>query len=180
MGEMAFTLLLITGIYYLGTEGSWAIKNISSWFVLALLVPLLWSIAHVTIKNSIDKSPITPNQITFLRVLISSLVLFILSWRINGFKQIVDGFSNREFQAFALLMGLIYYLELVNWFYAIKHVDVSVASSITTPTPVITMILAIFILHESIELYQVIAMIVVFMSLYGLLYFGKNKNVKDK
>ncbi|MHA2252802.1 MAG: EamA family transporter, partial [Candidatus Kariarchaeaceae archaeon] len=61
------------------------------------------------------------------------------------------------------------------WFYAIKHVDVSVASSITTPTPVITMILAILILSETIAFYQIIAMVVVFVSLYGLIYHGREK-----
>ncbi|MHA2253561.1 MAG: EamA family transporter, partial [Candidatus Kariarchaeaceae archaeon] len=134
-GELFFTFLLITGIYYLGTEGSWAIKDFSAWFALALVVPLLWSIAHVTIKNTLDKSPITPNQITFLRVLISSVVLFVISGLNSGFNQVNGGFTNSEFQFYAFLMGLVYYLELVNWFYAIKHVDVSVASSITTPTP---------------------------------------------
>jgi drug/metabolite transporter (DMT)-like permease len=73
-------------------------------------------------------------------------------------------------------MGFIYYLELVNWFYAVKHVDVSVASSITTPTPVVTMILAIIFLHELIAMYQLIAMTVVIISLFGLLYFGKRKH----
>jgi drug/metabolite transporter (DMT)-like permease len=72
-------------------------------------------------------------------------------------------------------MGLVFYLELVNWFYAVKHVDVSVASSITTPTPIITMVLAIIFLQESIEVYQINAMLIVFLSLYGLLYFGKRK-----
>ncbi|MHA2028224.1 MAG: DMT family transporter [Candidatus Hodarchaeales archaeon] len=175
IGELGFTFLLITGIYYLGTEGSWEIKDFSSWFALALVVPLLWSIAHVTIKNTLDNSPITPNQITFLRVLVSSLVLFVVSLISNGSTQVIRGLVNTEFQFYALLMGLVYYLELVNWFYAIKHVDVSVASSITTPTPVITMILAVLILSESIEMYQIFAMFIVSISLYGLLYFGRKK-----
>jgi drug/metabolite transporter (DMT)-like permease len=63
--ELAFTFLLICGIYYLGTKGTWAIEGFSPWFGLALAVPLLWSIAHVTIKNTLDKSPITPNQVTW-------------------------------------------------------------------------------------------------------------------
>ncbi|MHA2032692.1 MAG: DMT family transporter [Candidatus Kariarchaeaceae archaeon] len=171
--ELLFTIILITGIYYLGTEGTWAIKDFSSWFALALVVPILWSIAHVTIKNTLDKSPITPNQVTFFRVLISSVVLFIISGFDQNFDIVIDGLTNSKFQLFAFLMGLVYYLELVNWFYAIKHVDVSVASSITTPTPVITMIFAILILHETIAIYQISAMVIVFVSLYGLLYFGK-------
>ncbi|MHA2111209.1 MAG: EamA family transporter, partial [Candidatus Hodarchaeales archaeon] len=58
-GELLFTFLLISGIYYLGTEGTLVIEGFSPWFGLALVVPILWSIAHVTIKNTLDKSPIT-------------------------------------------------------------------------------------------------------------------------
>ncbi|MHA2248163.1 MAG: DMT family transporter [Candidatus Hodarchaeales archaeon] len=174
-GELIFTFLLIGGIYYLGTKGTWAIEGFSPWFGLALIVPLLWSIAHVAIKNTLDKSPITPNQVTFFRVLISSIILFTIAVSVNGVTSVIDGLRHVEFQIYAFLMGFIYYLELINWFYAVKHVDVSVASSITTPTPVITMILAIIFLHESIAMYQLIAMGVVFLSLYGLLYFGKRK-----
>jgi len=40
------------------------------------------------------------------------------------------------------------------------------------------MIFALLILKESIEVYKIIAMLVVFISLYGLLWFGKRKPVK--
>ncbi|MHA2075385.1 MAG: DMT family transporter [Candidatus Hodarchaeales archaeon] len=178
--ELAFTFLLICGIYYLGTKGTWAIEGFSPWFGLALAVPLLWSIAHVTIKNTLDKSPITPNQVTFIRVLISSIVLFTIAVYVNGVPSVINGFNFFDFQIYAFLMGFIYYLELVNWFYAVKHVDVSVASSITTPTPVVTMILAIIFLHELIAMYQLIAMTVVIISLFGLLYFGKRKHCSPR
>ncbi|MFX1253166.1 MAG: DMT family transporter [Promethearchaeota archaeon] len=177
MLELLFTLLTIVGIYYLGTGGTWLISGFSPWFALALIVPILWSIAHVIIKNTLDTSPITPNQVTFFRVLTSSVILFIISSIINGPNNVITGLINPEFQLFGFLMGLVYYLELVNWFYAVKHVDVSVASTITTPTPVITMILAFFILRESIELYQIIAMIIVFISLYGLIWSGKETKI---
>ncbi|MFX0205541.1 MAG: DMT family transporter [Candidatus Hodarchaeota archaeon] len=176
-GELFFVFLLIGGIYFLGTEGTWVIEGFSPWFGLALVVPFLWSIAHVTIKNTLDKSPITPNQVTFLRVLISSIILFTIVSAVNGANGAINGLIHVEFQIFAFLMGLVYYLELVNWFYAVKHVDVSVASSITTPTPAITMILAIIFLSESIEMYQLLAMGIVFLSLYGIIYFGRKKQV---
>jgi len=178
LGEIIFTLIMIIGIYYLGTEGTWLISGFSPWFAVALIVPFLWGIAHVIIKNTLDTSPITPNQVTFFRVLISSIILFGISSLINGITNIFNGLLNIEFQLFGFLMGIVYYLELVNWFYAVKHIDVSLASTVTTPTPMITMIFALFILKESIEVYQIIAMLIVLISLYGLLWFGKRKPVK--
>ena len=180
IGEFVFTLILVIGIYYLGTEGTWLILDLSPWFLLALIVPFLWALAHVIIKDTINNSPITPNQVTFFRVLISSILLFGMTSLINGFSSVFQGLTNLDYQLYGFLMGIVYYLELVNWFYAVKHIDVSVASSITTPTPIITMIFALTFLNEAIEPYQLISLIIVFVSLYGLLWFGKVKKNKER
>ena len=175
--ELLFTGLIIAGIYYIGTEGTLAIKDFSIWFGVALITPFLWSIAHVAIKNTLDKSPISPNQVTFFRVFISSVLLLICSIIVEGPQSVITGMGNFEFQLYAFFMGLVYYLELLNWFYAMKYVNVSVASTITTPTPVLTMILAILFLGEEILVYQIIGMILVFFALFGLIWRG-NKNIE--
>ena len=173
--ELLFTFLLIVGLYYLATNGTWLIEGLSYWFIFALSVPLIWSVAHVIIKEVLDKTPITPAQVTFFRVLVSVIVIFTMSVTINGLSQVAQLMENNVFQMYAAAMGLVYYLELVNWFYAVKHVDVSVASSITTPWPVVTVILAIIFLHESIEIHQVVTLVIVFISVYGILLSGKKK-----
>ncbi len=173
--ELFFTFLLISSLYYLGTSGTWRIEGLSPWFIVALGVPFLWSIAHVIIKEVLDKTPITPAQVTFFRVLISSAVLILFGVVVNGVDSVFTGVGNFGFQLFALSMGFVYYLELIVWFYAVKHIDVSVASSITTPWPVVTMILATIFLQEKILGYQVLTMVFVAVSIYGLLYAGKRK-----
>ncbi len=173
--ELLFTFLLITGLYYLGTQGSWKIAGLSPWFLLALAVPFLWSIAHVIIKNTLDTTPVTPIQITFFRVLISAIFLLFISLAVNGPESVLQGMSIIDFQLAAFSMGFVYYLELISWFYAVKHVDVSLASSITTPTPLVTMILAAVFLQETIQGFQLISLGVVIVSLYGILYSGQIK-----
>ena len=171
--ELLFTFLLIAGLYYLGTQGSLKIAGLSTWFLLALAVPFLWSIAHVTIKNTLDTTPITPFQVIFFRVLISAIFLFLISVSVNGLSAVIHGMSTMNFQLAALSMGFVYYLELISWFYAVKHVDVSLASSITTATPLVTMLLATIFLQEAIQGFQLISLLVVMLSLYGILYSGK-------
>jgi drug/metabolite transporter (DMT)-like permease len=173
--EILFTVLMLVGIYYLGTEGTWLISGFSPWFLLALVVPILWSIAHVIIKNNLDKSPITPNQITFIRVSISTVILFTLIIVFKGGNNLISGLFNPSFQIFGFFMGLVYYLELVNWFYAVKHVEVSVASAITAPTPIITMILAVFVLNEIFEIFELVALLIVLFGLYGIIWSGRRK-----
>jgi drug/metabolite transporter (DMT)-like permease len=133
IGELFFTMLLIAGLYYLGTGGTWRIEGFSYWFLFALSVPFIWSVAHVIIKEVLDKTPITPAQVTFFRVSISAILLFIISILVNDLSYILSLLGNPIFQIYAAIMGFVYYLELINWFYAVRHVDVSVASSITTP-----------------------------------------------
>ncbi|MCP3959099.1 MAG: DMT family transporter [bacterium] len=173
--ELLFTGLLIVSLYYVGTSGTWEVEGISLWFLVALGVPFLWSVAHVIIKEILDKTPITPGQVTFFRVLVSSVALFAIALLVNGSNSVFAGVADMKFQMFALVMGFVYYVELVVWFYAVRHVDVSVASSITTPWPVVTMVLAGIFLQETIVGYQVVAMAFVAISIYGLLYAGKKK-----
>jgi drug/metabolite transporter (DMT)-like permease len=177
--ELLFTFLLIAALYYLGTDGTWQIEGLSYWFIFALSVPFIWSVAHVIIKEILDKTPITPVQITFFRVLVSVIVIFAVSVSINGLNQITDLMTNYVFQMFAATMGFVYYIELITWFYAVKHIDVSLASSITTPWPVVTVVLAVLFLHESIESYQIVTLIIVFISLYGILLSGKKKRLRN-
>ena len=82
---------------------------------------------------------------------------------------------NSNFQKFALIMGFAYYVELIVWFYAVRHIDVSLASSITIPWPALTMVLAALLLGDTIETYQVVAFFVVAASVYGLLIAGSIK-----
>ncbi len=164
--ELALTTVLIGSLYYLGTGGTFQMSGISPWFLASLGVPLLWSIAHVIIKEELSNTRITPAQVTFFRVAISSLFLLVLlAVFVPGGFQL--GFST-IFQTMAAIMGLVYFLELIVWFYAVRHIDVSLASSITTPWPALTMVLAVPLLGDTVESYQIVALIVVVACIYGL------------
>ena len=84
---------------------------------------------------------------------------------VTGPANIMLDLNKFDFQKFALLMGLVYYIELIFWFNAVRHIDISVASSITVPAPALTMALAITFLHDSIETYQLITLAIVIVSI---------------
>jgi len=164
--ELASTAVLIAALFYLGTGGTLRLSGLSPWFLVALGVPLLWSIAHVIIKEELGKTPITPAQVTFFRVVISTV--FLAAVVAVALPSGLVGAGTAILQPMAALMGLVYFLELIVWFYAVRHIDVSLASSITTPWPALTMILAVPLLGDTIEPYQVVALIVVVACIYGL------------
>lgn len=178
--ELCFTFLLLGALGYLATGGTWRVEGFSVWFLVALGVPFLWSVAHVIIKEVLDRTPITPAQVTFFRVLVSSIFLGLVLLATAGPGALLEDAGRPRFQVFALAMGLVYYLELIFWFYAVRSIDVSTASSITAPWPALTMVLAILFLDETVQAYQVIALLVVAASIYGLIFAGARKARSDQ
>lgn len=172
--ELGLTGLLVATLYYLATGGTLRLDGISPWFLVSLGVPLLWSIAHIIIKEELGRMPISPVQVTFFRVVISTGFLAVMLAVIEP-SGLVSGAASAGFQGFAMIMGLVYFLELVVWFYAVRQIDVSLASSITTPWPAFTMILAAVLLGEEIAAYQITAFVVVALSIYGLIFASLRK-----
>ncbi len=172
--ELALTFLMLGALYYLGTSGTFLMSGLSIWFVLTLGVPLLWTIAHTFIKVEFARTPITPTQVTFFRVVISTLVLLCILVAVDPAEAGALAF-HAVLQPFSALMGLVYLAELVFWFSSMRHIDVSLASSINAPWPVLTMILAFFLLGDSIALYQIGALFVVVASIYGLTLVSMRK-----
>ncbi|SNY90343.1 EamA domain-containing membrane protein RarD [Cohaesibacter sp. ES.047] len=172
--ELALTAVLIGALYYLGTGGTFLMSGLSPWFLLSLGVPLLWSIAHVIIKEELSNTAITPAQVTFFRVAISTLFLALVL--IVAASSGIGSGINAVFQVMSALMGLVYFLELIVWFYAVRHIDVSLASSITTPWPALTMVLAVPFLGDAIAPFQVAALIVIVACIYGLTLASLRKN----
>ncbi|MCG8562499.1 MAG: DMT family transporter [Hyphomicrobiales bacterium] len=172
--ELSFSLLLLVALYYLGTGGTWQIQGLSLWFVVALAVPFLWSVAHVIVKEVLDRTPITPAQVTFFRVLVSTVFLGAVLAAVAGPRGILDDLGHVGFQAFAMIMGLLYYIELIFWFYAVRYIAVSTASAITVPAPALTMVLAILFLGEGVQGYQVVGLGVVAASIYGVIFATPN------
>ena len=171
--ELALTAVLIVTLYYLGTSGTFRMSGLSPWFLVSLGVPLLWSIAHVIIKEELGRTPITPIQVTFFRVSISTL--FLLAVLVITVPAGIATGIDAILQVASAIMGLVYFLELIVWFYAVRHIDVSLASSITTPWPALTMVLAFVFLGDEIEFFQIWALIVVVACIYGLTLAGIRK-----
>lgn len=172
--ELGLTLLMLAALYYLGTAGTFKLSGLSPWFLLSLGVPLLWSIAHVVIKEELGRTAITPTQVTFFRVVISALFLFgVLA--VTAPAGLASLGTVAVLRTASAVMGFVYVVELIVWFYAVRHIDVSLASSITAPWPALTMVLAVFFLGDTIAPYQIGALVVVVACIYGLTLLSLRK-----
>jgi drug/metabolite transporter (DMT)-like permease len=169
--ELLLTVVLVGALYYLGTAGTGRIAGLSPWVLVTLGVPFLWSVAHVVIKEELGRTPITPAQVTLFRVSMSAVVLGLAVLAVNP-DAVATALWRPDFQMAGMVMGLMYYLELMAWFHAVRHIAVSLASSIVTPSPALTMVLAVTVLGDPVEPYQVGAFVVVAASVYGLVLAG--------
>jgi drug/metabolite transporter (DMT)-like permease len=171
--ELAFTALMIGALVYLVTNGTFRPTDVSWWSVFALGIPFIWSIAHVLLRQVLVTTTVTANQVTVSRLVVSGAFLLVIAVVLGRTGPLLTAFSDPAFQMAAALMGLAYYLELIFWFRAVRHIDVSLASSVTVPAPAVTMLIAVAFLGETIPPHQILAMAAVVIAMYGLLFAGK-------
>ncbi|WP_342618325.1 DMT family transporter [Rhodoferax sp. GW822-FHT02A01] len=175
MAEIGLMLVIAAAMVYLGTQGTWQLSAITGGFWLALVVPLLWSIAHVIIKEMMNASAITPSEVIVTRVLIATVLLGAASVWNQGLDGLVATATAPRFQGIAFLMGCAYYLELLSWFYAVKLIDVSRGASITAPAPALTLLISLAVLGQEVHGYQVVALVLVVGSVIGLIHSGHRR-----
>lgn len=173
--EIGWTLLMIVALVHLITAGTFKVSGISWWSAFALAIPLLWSIAHTLLRQVLVGMSVTPNQVTASRLFLSGLLLLALHTAIAEPGALSAAFADGGFQRAAVALGVAYYVELLLWFYAMRHIDVSLASSITVPAPALTMLISVVVLGEPVLPFQVLAMLVIAGALYGLLVAGRRR-----
>ena len=122
------------------------------------------------LRGLLVKAAMTANQVTVSRLLISAMFLVIAVLVSSEGGQLAAVMVNGRAQWPAMLFGAVYYLELLFWFLAMRHIKVSLASSITVPAPALTIAASLLLLGQSVAFYQVVAMVIIAASLYGLLY----------
>jgi drug/metabolite transporter (DMT)-like permease len=171
--ELAFTGLLIAALYVLTTNGTLRPSAVSWWSVFALGIPLIWAAAHILLRLAMSATGATPSQITVSRLLVSGVFLLGLAFVAGSPAALLAAALDPAFQKAALLLAVAYYLELIFWFQAIRHIDVSVASSITVPTPAVTLAIAVAFTGAPISTYQVLAIALIAVAMYGLLLSGR-------
>ena len=130
-------------------------------YFLMVLCTVFWAGAFVAGKLS---SPfITPFTLTFLRFSIATVVLYII---IKYKKQEIYKLKKRDFPVFLFtgLIGMFGYHVL--FFIALKHTTAINASIIGASNPIITAILSIFFLKDTVTYKRVLGIILSFTGVF--------------
>ena len=164
--QIFFSFILFFGLT-IGITQFFSLVEFNSTILIGVLVLLaisfLWMIGHTLTKPIFNRKEATPIQMVFIRNLLSGVILiftylifFPIDYRI---------WLDPDNIFFFIIMGTIYGSGLVCWYKALSYLDVSKASTIFAPTPIISAIFASFILGESFTIYHLIGIFLVIVSI---------------
>ena len=156
--QVLLSVLSFLGMALVLTEG--VIRPINIGDLLFLSTPLFYQFAHIVAKDILKT--IDPTVVVMYRFLIGGLTLFLVSV-LFGLNPL--DFS-RTFQGtlIVLYMGFGYAIGNSLWYYGIKHINLSKGTSMIIMYPLISTILAILTLGETITAIKVVGILLVFLS----------------
>ena len=130
---------------------------------ILLMISFLWMVGHTLTKPIFDRKEITPIQMVFVRNLLSGIILILTYFIFFPIDYRIWVDPNNIFYFF--IMGTAYGSGLICWYKALSYLDVSKASTIIAPTPIVSAIFATLILGEKFTIFHLIGMILVIVSI---------------
>jgi drug/metabolite transporter (DMT)-like permease len=130
--------------------------------ILILLTPLGWQISHTIVKKVITRTD--TYVIATSRFLYAVPIFLILNtvFSTNQYEVLFQPF----YLVLLLFLGISDVLGYIIWIEAIKRINLSKATTLISPYPIISVIFAWFILSELPSIYQIIGLISVIVGMY--------------
>jgi drug/metabolite transporter (DMT)-like permease len=178
--DVLITLLMLIGLFYLATAGTFAMTEFSLGFAILLLVPLMWTIGHAMSKPYLVKGLISTPTLIIVRTGIVFVILFVASLFVIGWGPIYSILTGPIYVGFSALMGLTYLFMHYCWYKSISTLELSTASALVIPSPAITTILALLITQEEVHAYHIIGMLAMFIGLYSLIFIKSKRKKAEK
>ena len=127
------------------------------------MITALWMFGHTMTKPMFSRNDFTPTQMVFIRNMMSGVILIITFLIFSPVDLSV--FLNPFNQFFFITMGTVYGLGLFCWYKTLSYLDVSNATIILSPTPIVTAMFATFFLGELFTIFHLIGSILVMFSI---------------
>ena len=167
--QILFSIILFIGLaiaIILGqnSQGSFEINLILGVFIL-LFITCLWMYGHTITKPVFNKNEVTPIQMVFVRNILSGIMLivaYILFFPIGNFSLLAIPIN----QFFCIIFGVVYAIGLFCWYKTLYYLDVSKATIIFSPTPIVSAIFSTLILRSDYTVFHLIGTILVIVSIY--------------
>ena len=163
--QIIFSALLFFGLLLAVTQGSFNLLEFNIGVLILFFLACIWVFSHTISKPILDRRESTPIQMMCIRngisgiILLSTYFLFFPIENVSLFYDLTNIY-------FFILMGAVYGTGLVFWYKTLTHLDISKASVLVSPTPIITAIFATILLGEIFTVYHLIGICIVMFSIY--------------
>jgi len=131
--------------------------------LLVLFAAVLWAI-----ENTIAKKVMLEKEsnwvVTFSRMFFGSLILFALIF-ISGKTNLLFSLTSQQI-IYILISGIFLFLYVLTWYWGLKYINLSKASTILLLAPVISLILGFIWLNEQIFILQLIGSALILIGAY--------------
>jgi len=176
--QIVFSIVLFIGLAVAITRGSFNFLNFSMdvliGVLLVLLITALWMFGHTMTKPLFSRKDLTPTQMVFIRNTLSGVILIVTYFIFSPVD--ISVFFNPYNQFFFIIMGTVYGLGLFCWYKTLSYFDVSNATIILSPTPIVTAIFATLLLGEIFTLFHLIGSAIVIVSIVIIIKQKNNRN----
>ena len=148
--QIIFSIVLFLGLVIAITQGTFNFLtyeiDVLIGVLLVLLITTLWMFGHTMTKPLFSRKDLTPTQMVFTRNLFSGTILLITFFIFSPLD--VSVFIDPYNQFYFLVFGGLYGAGLFCWYKTLSYLDVSNATIILSPTPIVTAIFATFVLDR--------------------------------
>jgi drug/metabolite transporter (DMT)-like permease len=168
--QLGLTAIMLLGLYYQSTKGTFLMDQINIGFLMLCATAFLWNFSHALSKPFLQSGAISTSEIIFYRTSIVLISLLTFSIIQTGFEHVFSIIKNPVFIFYGVLMGGTYFFMHFCWYKSISTINLSLASALVIPSPVITTVIAILIGQDVLHGYQIIGMIIMVGGLYALLF----------
>jgi len=166
--QIIFSTILFFGLILAISQGSFNLLTFSidilTGVLIMLFITCLWMFGHSITKPVFARNEATPTQMVFIRNILSGIFLFSTYFLFFPFENISLLFVPIN-QFYYISMGAIYGAGLFCWYKTLSYLDVSKATILFSPTPIITAIFATLFLGELFTIFHLIGLVIIIVSI---------------
>ncbi len=163
--QIFFVFILFFGLFLAITQGSFNLLEFNIGILIMFVTTALWMLAHTLTKPILDRNEMTPTQVVFIRNTLSGLIListYFIFFPIENINILFEPIN----QFFFISMGILYGFDVLFWYKSLNNIEVSKATVLVSPMPLLTAVFAFLILGELLTIFHLIGAIIIIFSIF--------------
>lgn len=171
--QIIFSFLLLLGLTLAVTQGNFNVLEINLGVGILMITTMLWMLAHSFTKPMFEREEITPIQFSFIRYVISGLFListYFIFYPLANIELLFDPINI----IFFIMIGVLYGFDVLFWYKCLDKIEMSKASVIVSPMPILVAFFAFIILGESFTIFHLIGTVIIIFSITMIVRKGNN------